>query len=169
MQRSLERKLSQLEHLVNLTLLNSYIQSEEFENCKEYWTDLLAALASDVQPMKVQFFIYFLTTLILFALIVAISTTRYNKLLREEMNSLSRQFNCEIQKLSNIIKEDRKKLRRNTSNPLCPTAIRSQDYDYFELTDQGVLSDSNLNAYNNHPAKKKKKTRKNSNLVLPCP
>ncbi|KAI6655207.1 SUN domain-containing ossification factor isoform X2 [Oopsacas minuta] len=162
-QRSLERKLSQLEDLVNLTLLNSYIQSEEVEITKIYWTDIITSLTYEIQYFKAQLLLCFLTTLIIIIIIAAISVKRSNAKLRQEMNSLCKQLNGEIQKLLYIIQEDRKKLKNGY--------IRNYENDYFEgqLTDQGVLSDSNLNSYVNHTAKKKKKTRKNSNLVLPYP
>ena len=168
-QRSLERKLSQLEDLVNLTLLSGYVQSEEFEGTKAYWTDSIASLRYDIQFFKLQL-LFGALTLLLFVLLAVGYVSHHNTQLRQEMKYLSLQFNTEIQKLLRVISEDRNRFVPRRQSALQSLSIRNQENEDFEpqLTDRGVLSDSHINTYANHAAKKKKKTRKNSNFGLHC-
>ena len=164
-QRSLERKLSQLEDLVNLTLLNVFVQSEEFEGTETHWTQSLTTLRYDIQFLQLQLVIGFLFLLV-FVLLTAVYVSRHNNRLRQEMNSLSLQFNAEIQKVLRAVSENQNKSVRKMPTALQSISIRNQENE--DLEHYAVLSDSHLNAYANLAAKKKKKTRKNSNFSLHC-
>ena len=160
-QRSLERKLSQLESLVNLTLLNVYIQSEGLEGSEAYWAESVAGLRYEIQVFKLQI-LFGLLVLLVFVLLIAVFVSHLNTHLRREMSSLSLQFNKEIQKVLRVVSDDQNNFVQRRQSALESLSIPNQENEDFEYqqTDKAVLSDSHLNAFGSHAAKKKKKIRK---------